>query len=99
MKVMEANEVVPLVRLFLTGNIYADQIMKDVQYLVNQRTVDAEQVVHCFECKHARKSEDAFDLDGITLLCECPYMAQPHRWHAYCSWAKPKRKKGEATHD
>ena len=33
MKVMEANEVVPLVRLFLTGNIYADQIMKDVQYL------------------------------------------------------------------
>lgn len=50
--------------------------------------VDAVPVVRCKECKYARKSEDAFDWDGITPLCKCSYMTQPNRWYEYCSWGE-----------
>ena len=53
-------------------------------------TIDAVPVVRCRECKHARKSEEAFDFDGETPLCECAYMTQPNRWHEFCSWGKRK---------
>ena len=55
--------------------------------------VDAVAVVRCKDCKHARKSEDAFDWDGVTPLCECNYSRQPNRWHEYCSYGE--RKGGE----
>ena len=56
----------------------------------NTPTIDAVPVVRCRECKHARKSEEAFDFDGETPLCECAYMTQPNRWHEFCSWGKRK---------
>ena len=46
-------------------------------------------IVRCRDCKHARKSENAFDFDG-TPLCECAYMRLPNRWHEYCSWGQRK---------
>ena len=58
-------------------------------------TIDAVPVVRCRECKYARESEEAFDLDGETPLCECAYMTQPNRWNEFCSWGKRK----EAAHD
>lgn len=54
------------------------------------QTVDAVPVVRCEGCKHARKSEDAFDWDGVTPLCECNYSRQPNRWHEYCSYGERK---------
>lgn len=79
------------------------QITDDLKWLVNfaahskiQRliadtpTVDAVPVVRCRGCKHARKSEDAFDFDGVTPLCECNYSRQPNRWHEYCSYGERK---------
>lgn len=33
-------------------------------------TIDAVPVVRCKDCKYARKSEEAFDFDGETPLCE-----------------------------
>lgn len=45
-----------------------------------------EGIVRCKECKHARKSEDAFDWDGETPLCVCGYSKMVNRWHEYCSW-------------
>lgn len=53
-------------------------------------TVDAVPVVRCEVCTHARKSEDAFDWDGVTPLCECNYSRQPNRWHEYCSYGERK---------
>lgn len=53
-------------------------------------TIDAVPVVRCRDCKYARKSEEAFDFDGETPLCECAYMTQPNRWHEFCSWGKRK---------
>lgn len=53
-------------------------------------TIDAAPVVRCRDCKYARKSEEAFDFDGETPLCECAYMTQPNRWHEFCSWGKRK---------
>lgn len=53
-------------------------------------TIDAVPVVRCKDCKCARKSEEAFDFDGETPLCECAYMTQPNRWHEFCSWGKRK---------
>lgn len=53
-------------------------------------TVDTVLVVRCEGCKHARKSEDAFDWDGVTPLCECNYSRQPNRWHEYCSYGERK---------
>lgn len=79
------------------------QITEDLKWLVNfaahskiQRliadtpTVDAVPAVRCRDCKHARKSEDAFDWDGVTPLCECNYSRQPNRWHEYCSYGERK---------
>lgn len=59
-------------------------------------TVDAVPVVRCEGCKHARKSEDAFDWDGVTPLCECNYSRQPNRWHEYCSYGERKAGDGDA---
>lgn len=53
-------------------------------------TIDAVLVVRCRDCKYARKSEEAFDFDGETPLCECAYMTQPNRWHEFCSWGQRK---------
>lgn len=85
------------------------QITDDLKWLVNfaahskiQRliadtpTVDAVPVVRCKDCKHARKSEDAFDWDGVTPLCECNYSRQPNRWHEYCSYGERKAGDGDA---
>lgn len=58
-------------------------------------TVDAVPVVRCEVCKHARKSEDAFDWDGVTPLCECNYSRQPNRWNEYCSYGEPKMSGGD----
>lgn len=74
----------------------ADKSVKVLaEVLVNTApTVDAEAVVRCEGCKHARKSEDAFDWDGVTHLCECNYSRQPNRWHEYCSYGEPKMNGG-----
>lgn len=45
-------------------------------------------VVHCRDCKHARKSKEVFEFDAVTPLCECSYMKLPHRWYEYCSWGE-----------
>ena len=84
------------------------QITEDLKWLVNfaahskiQRliadtpTVDAVPAVRCRDCKHARKSEDAFDWDGVTPLCECNYSRQPNRWHEYCSYGERKAGDGD----
>lgn len=62
----------------------------DTKFLFEIPTVDAVPVVRCRGCKHARKSEDAFDFDGVTPLCECNYSRQPNRWHEYCSYGERK---------
>ena len=49
---------------------------------------DVAPVVHCLDCKHARKSKEAFEFDAVTPLCECSYMKLPHRWYEYCSWGE-----------
>lgn len=59
------------------------------------QSVDAVPVVRCKDCKHARKSEDAFDWDGVTPLCECNYSRQPNRWHEYCSYGERKAGDGD----
>lgn len=56
----------------------------------NMPAADVAPVVRCDGCKHARKSEDAFDWDGVTPLCECNYSRQPNRWHEYCSYGERK---------
>lgn len=55
-----------------------------------QIAADVVPVVRCRDCKYARKSEDAFDWDGVTPLCECNYSRQPNRWHEYCSYGERK---------
>ena len=60
------------------------------QNIMDMPAIDAVHVVRCAQCKHARESEDAFDWDGKTPLCECAYMTQPNRWHEYCSWGERK---------
>ena len=49
---------------------------------------DVAPVVHCRDCKHARKSKEVFEFDAVTPLCECSYMKLPHRWYEYCSWGE-----------
>lgn len=61
-----------------------------LEYAENLPTADVAPVVRCRDCKHARKSEDAFDWDGVTPLCECNYSRQPNRWHEYCSYGERK---------
>ncbi len=51
---------------------------------------DVVEVVRCKDCKYARESEDAYDWDGKTALCECGYSKMVNRWHEYCSWGKRK---------
>ena len=62
--------------------------------VINAPAIDAVPVVRCRECKYARKSEEAFEFDGGTPLCECAYMTQPNRWNEFCSWGERK----EAEH-
>lgn len=62
----------------------AEQLLDEIP------TADVAPVVRCRGCKHARKSEDAFDWDGVTPLCECNYSRQPNRWHEYCSYGERK---------
>ena len=72
-----------------------DERLHIVKDITSIPTADVAEVVRCRECKYARESEEAFDLDGETPLCECAYMTQPNRWNEFCSWGKRK----EAAHD
>ena len=81
-------------KLILAGETHLDNLAEgftEADRVIRQMpTVDAVPVVRCEGCKHARKSEDAFDWDGVTPLCECNYSRQPNRWHEYCSWGERK---------
>mgnify|MGYP007065782716 CR=1 FL=1 len=81
-------------KLILAGETHLDNLAEgftEADRVIRQMpTVYAEAVVRCEGCKHARKSEDAFDWDGVTPLCECNYSRQPNRWHEYCSYGERK---------
>lgn len=66
------------------------QAAKVLREVSDAPAADVGPVVRCEGCKHARKSEDAFDWDGVTPLCECNYSRQPNRWHEYCSYGERK---------
>lgn len=63
MKMIEANKVVPLIRLILFGNPNADEICKTAQELVDLHTVDAEPV------KHGRWEDGAFENSKKCPIC------------------------------
>lgn len=48
-------------------------------------------VVKCKDCRHARKSKDALEFDGVTPLCICDYSTMPNRWHEHCSWGEKRK--------
>lgn len=51
MQMIESAKVIPLVRLLLMNNKYADAIVSNVQELVDAHTVDAVAVVRCRDCE------------------------------------------------
>lgn len=86
-------------KLILAGETHLDNLAEGFteadRVIREMPTVDAVPVVRCKDCKHARKSEDAFDWDGVTPLCECNYSRQPNRWHEYCSYGERKAGDGD----
>lgn len=52
MRMIEAAKVPPLIRLLLMKHPYADDIMEQMQYLIDEHTIDAVPVVRCQYCQH-----------------------------------------------
>ena len=61
MKMIEANKVVPLIRLILLDNPNIEKICKGMQDVVNIHTIEAEPIVRCKECIYWNSGENECD--------------------------------------
>ena len=80
MRMIEAAKVPPLIRLLLMKHPYADDIMEQMQYLIDEQTIDAVPVVRCEKCKHTFGCKKGF------VLCKRGWMPND----GFCSYGDRK---------
>lgn len=61
MRLIDANKVLPLIRLLLMNNKYAEAIVRDVKEIIDRNTIEAEPVVRCKDCIYWTSGENECD--------------------------------------
>lgn len=78
MKVIDAEKVIPLVRLILMNNPHADAIVRDMQEIVDIHSIEpihAAGACYCGECKHCYKNHCIYEgsCEAVTDKHFCGY--------------------------
>lgn len=83
MRMIEADKVIPLVRLLLMFHPNAERIIEDMQAVVDSHTIEAEPVRHGRDCEHC-----LINLKWNTALCMRTVFRQSVPLDGFCNFGE-----------